>query len=92
MLLNDMAAACRQLSRYQESLSCCNQALRLSYEVADQRLEAQALWNLGELYSYLGQLQHSIDPMEKALAIWVRLADRRSSLGLTGAWVSHSPT
>lgn len=82
-VLNSTAYAYIYLGENQQALELTNQVredrkhLTPSGTTVSQRLEAQALNNLGEIYYGLGDLRGSLKAFAQALELWTSLNDQR---------------
>ncbi|MEA1905512.1 MAG: tetratricopeptide repeat protein, partial [Euryarchaeota archaeon] len=76
-LLGSLGSLYFQISLYEKSIDCSEEALKIAKDIGDLRGEGVWLGNLGLAYRALGQVEKAIEYYEDALVISKELGDLR---------------
>ncbi len=74
--VGNLGTVYRNIGRYQQAITCYEQALAIAREVGDRPNEGVWLGNLGNCYADLGQTARAIDYYKEALAIAREVGNR----------------
>lgn len=73
--LQRLGTAYYSMSRYEQSISCHEEALKIGQQLKDKSLEARCLQNIGSCHHFLGHYSLAIDFRERALALAIEIDD-----------------